>query len=146
VVQDAFGDLAGVEAVVDKDLASSLLAREIDADWVTFARAFNLSVLHEQFHDGLPILKWFTQMYWMVIAIVAAVAVMTRPLRYWFSFPVIIFTALIVYWTAFHMVFFGMGRFHAQVVPIIVILAVHLLAKDRNWLAWFRQFSDRASK
>lgn len=117
-----------------------------DADWVTFARAFNLSVFHEQFHDGLPILKWFTQMYWMVIAIVAAVAVMTRPLRYWFSFPVIIFTALIVYWTAFHMMFFGMGRFHAQVVPIIVILAVHLLAKDRNWLAWFRQFSDRASK
>ncbi len=32
VVQDAFGDLRGVEAVVDKDLASSMLAREIDAD------------------------------------------------------------------------------------------------------------------
>ena len=32
VYQDAAGDLQGVEAVIDKDLASSMLARELDAD------------------------------------------------------------------------------------------------------------------
>jgi carbamate kinase len=32
VYQDAAGDLEGVEAVIDKDLASSMLARELDAD------------------------------------------------------------------------------------------------------------------
>ena len=115
-----------------------------DADWVTFARAFNLSVFHEQFHDWLPALKWLTQLYWMGIVLMALAAVLTRPLRYWFSFPVIIFPTLIIYWTAFHMMFFGMGRFHAQVIPVIVILAVHLLSRDRDWLAWFRQFLGRS--
>jgi carbamate kinase len=32
VVEDADGNLQGVEAVIDKDLASSLLARSVDAD------------------------------------------------------------------------------------------------------------------
>jgi carbamate kinase len=32
VVADESGDLHGVEAVIDKDLASSMLARELDAD------------------------------------------------------------------------------------------------------------------
>ncbi len=32
VYRDAAGDLEGVEAVIDKDLASSMLARELDAD------------------------------------------------------------------------------------------------------------------
>ena len=117
-----------------------------DADWVTFARAFNLSVFHKQFQDWLPALKWFTQLYWAVIALMAAGAVLTRPLRYWLSFPANLFSILVVYWTAFHMAFFGMGRFHAQVIPVIVILAVHLLAKDRDWLTWLRQFLERAPK
>ena len=30
-----------------------------DADWVTFARAFNLRVFHDQFQQWLPSLKWF---------------------------------------------------------------------------------------
>ena len=33
-----------------------------DADWVTFSRAFNLSIFHEQFQHWLPSLKWFTQL------------------------------------------------------------------------------------
>jgi carbamate kinase len=32
VIEDENGDLRGIEAVIDKDLASSLLAREIGAD------------------------------------------------------------------------------------------------------------------
>lgn len=115
-----------------------------DADWVTFARAFNLSVLQDQFHDWIPGLKWFTQLYWAVIAIMAAAAVLTRPPQYWLSFPANIFPVLVVYWTAFHMAFFGMGRFHAQVIPVIMILAVHLLSQDRDWLAWIKGLKLRS--
>ena len=114
-----------------------------DADWVTFARAINLVVFQDQFQHWLPSLKWFTQLYWAVIVLMAAGAVLTRSLRYWLSFPANIFPVLVIYWTAFHMAFFGMGRFHAQVIPVIVVLAVHLLSKDRDWLAWIRQFQHR---
>ena len=117
-----------------------------DADWVTFARAINLSIFQDQFHHWIPGLKWFTQFYWAAIALMAAGAVVTRPLRYWSSFPANIFPVLIVYWTAFHMAFFGMGRFHAQVIPVIVVIAVHLLSKDRDWLLWVRQFQHRSSQ
>ena len=117
-----------------------------DADWVTFARAINLPVFQDQFQHWIPGLKWVTQLYWAAIALMAAGAVLTRPLRYWLSFPAITFPLLVVYWTAFHMAFFGTGRFHAQVIPIIAILAVHLLSKDRDWLAWARQFQHRSSK
>ena len=117
-----------------------------DADWVTFARAINLPIYQDRFQHWILGLKWFTQLYWAVIALVAAGAVLTRPLRYWLSFPAIIFAVLVVYWTAFHMAFFGMGRFHAQVIPVIVVIAVHLLSKDRDWLTWVRQFQHRDSK
>ena len=117
-----------------------------DADWVTFARAFNLPVFQEEFQQWLPALKWFTQLYWMAIVLMALAAVLTRPLRYWFSFPVVIFTALIIYWTAFHMMFFGMGRFHAQVIPVIAILAVHIMLNDRNWLAWWNAAAGAARR
>jgi carbamate kinase len=34
VIRDAKGQMRGIEAVIDKDLASSLLARELNADWL----------------------------------------------------------------------------------------------------------------
>ncbi len=114
-----------------------------DADWVTFARAINMSVFQDQFQHGIPALKWFTQLYWAAIALMAAGAVLARPLRYWLSFPANLFPVLVVYWTMFHMAFFGTGRFHSQVIPVIVVLAVHLLSKDRDWLAWVRPFQHR---
>jgi carbamate kinase len=39
VYQDAAGDLQGIEAVIDKDLASSMLARELDADLLLISRS-----------------------------------------------------------------------------------------------------------
>ena len=81
------------------------------ADWVTFARAINMSVFQDQFQHGIPALKWFTQLYWAAIALMAAGAVLARPLRYWLSFPANLFPVLVVYWTMFHMAFFGTGRF-----------------------------------
>ena len=46
VVQDADGSLKGVEAVIDKDLASSLLANQIDADLLLISTAIEKVALH----------------------------------------------------------------------------------------------------
>ena len=83
---------------------------------------------------------WSAQLHWLTIALIAAAAVVTRPIRYWLSFPAVLFPAALLYWTAFHMPVFGMGRFHAQMIPVVVVIAVHLLAGDRDWLAWVRPF------
>ena len=88
-----------------------LLLWASDADWVTFARAINMSIFQDQFQHGIPALKWFTQLYWAAIALMAAGAVLVRPLRYWLSFPANLFPVLVVYWTMFHMAFF----WHEQV-------------------------------
>lgn len=46
VVRDAGGHLAGVEAVIDKDLASSLLAHSIGADLLLMSTAVERVALH----------------------------------------------------------------------------------------------------
>ena len=77
------------------------------------------------------------QVYWTIIAFTAAVAVFTRPLRaYWMKFPANLLWLTPVYWTFFHMMFHGVGRFHMPLIPLIAIIGVHLLTGDRDWKAW----------
>lgn len=54
VVADAAGDLHGVEAVIDKDLACSLLARELHADLLLITTAVERVALH----FGTPQQRW----------------------------------------------------------------------------------------
>jgi carbamate kinase len=54
VVADEWGDLQGVEAVIDKDLACSLLARELGADLFLIATAVEKVALH----FGTPDQEW----------------------------------------------------------------------------------------
>ena len=90
----------------------------------------------------LPMLV--AQAFWVVVALVAMAASFTRPVRgYWLSFPAALMPLTLLYWTAFHMVFQGEGRYHMQVIPVIVIVAVHLLARDRDWRAWLPPGSRR---
>ena len=77
------------------------------------------------------------QIYWVSIALIAAVAVFSKPPRnYWLKFPAVLFPLTLIYWTIFHMMFFGTGRFHMQVIPLIAIVAIHVLAHDRDWKSW----------
>ena len=76
------------------------------------------------------------QAFWVVIALAASVAMITRPVRYWLKFPVILISLTLMYWTIFHMIFQGEGRYHMQIIPLVVIVAVHLLSRDRDWRAW----------
>ncbi len=58
VIRDENGDLKGVAAVIDKDYASSLLAREIKADLFVISTAVEKVALH----FGKPDQKWIDQM------------------------------------------------------------------------------------
>jgi carbamate kinase len=58
VVQDAAGDLQGVEAVIDKDLASSMLARELAADLLVIST----SVPRVAIHFGRPEQRWLDRL------------------------------------------------------------------------------------
>jgi carbamate kinase len=57
VVADASGDLHGVEAVIDKDLASSMLARELNADLFVIST----SVPRVAINFGRPEQRWLEQ-------------------------------------------------------------------------------------
>ena len=85
----------------------------------------------------VPVLRIVAQAYWTAIVIGAVLAVITRPLRgYWFRFPVIALPLTLLCWSAFHTMFHGGSRFHAQMIPVVIIVAVHVLASDRDWRAW----------
>jgi carbamate kinase len=58
VVEDAAGDLQGVEAVIDKDLASSMLARELRADLLVIST----SVPRVAIHFGRPEQRWLDRL------------------------------------------------------------------------------------
>jgi carbamate kinase len=58
VVEDAAGDLQGVEAVIDKDLASSMLARELAADLLVIST----SVPRVAIHFGRPEQRWLDRL------------------------------------------------------------------------------------
>jgi carbamate kinase len=56
-VQDAQGDLIGVEAVIDKDLASSLLARDLGADLLLISTGVEKVAIH----FNTPQQRWLDQ-------------------------------------------------------------------------------------
>ncbi|MGC8960040.1 MAG: carbamate kinase [Chloroflexia bacterium] len=58
VIEDANGDLVGVEAVIDKDYASSLLARSIQADLFLISTAVEKVALNY----GRPEQRWLDRM------------------------------------------------------------------------------------
>ena len=58
VVADENGDLQGVAAVIDKDLASAMLANELDADMLLISTAVEKVALHW----GTPEQRWIDEM------------------------------------------------------------------------------------
>ena len=80
-----------------------------------------------------PLLGWLRvigQTYYTVIVLAALVGLCTTsPLRYWRHLPVFLLILTLVYWTLFHMMFHGQGRFHMLMVPVIVVLGIHLFPK-----------------
>ena len=102
--------------------------------------------LQRHLQPWVSVVWWSAQLHWLTVAIVAAVAVVTRPTRYWLSFPAVLLPAILLYWTAFHMPFFGVARFHAQMIPVVVVVAIHLPGGDRDWLSWVRQSHQKRER
>ena len=95
------------------------------------------SIIPEAYGRIVPVLWVIAQAYWTVIVIGATLAAVSRPIwGYWLKFPAVLFPLTLLYWTAFHMMFHGEGRFHIQVIPVVAIIAAHLLDSGRDWRAW----------
>ena len=74
---------------------------------------------------------------WVALGVTAIVALFTRSLRnYWLKFPAVLLLLMLVYWTGFHMLVFGVGRFSMQMGPVLAIIGVHLLDGQRDWRSW----------
>ena len=84
----------------------------------------------------VPVLRIIAQGYWMVIVIGAGLAAISRPFGYWLRFPAVLLPLALIGWSAFHVMFHGGSRFHAQMIPVVAIVAAHLLAQGRDWRAW----------
>ena len=86
---------------------------------------------------NLPML--IAQAYWVLVVLIAAIAVFSKSPRYYLTAPAVLLLLMFAYWTLFHMIFIGAGRFHMPVIPLVVIVAVHVLAADKDWKSWFPQ-------
>lgn len=105
--------------------------------WASDRYDMGPGIYPEGFRTIVPVLWMIAQAYWTVIVIGATLAAVSRPiLGYWLKFPAILFPLTLLYWTAFHMMFLSSGRYHIQMIPLVIIIAVHLLSRDRNWRAW----------
>ena len=105
--------------------------------WASDRYSISPGNIPEEYRVIVPVLWVIAQAYWTAIVTGAALAIVSRPIRsYWLGFPAILFPLTLIYWTAFHMMFFGTGRFHAQMIPVVAIIAAHLLERDKDWGAW----------
>ena len=116
----------------------SILPKKFFHLWATdWSGVANSTLPREYPPNTVNIPMMIAQAYWVALALLAALAVFTRPLSgYWLRFPTILLPMTLAYWTAFHMMFLGEGRFHMPVIPVVAIIAVHLLANDRDWKSW----------
>ncbi len=105
--------------------------------WASDRYHIGYGLVPERYANIVPILQIVAQGYWTIIVLGATLAVFTRPIRgYWLKYPAAPFLLTLVYWAAFHLMLHGEGRFHAQMIPVVIIVAVHVLASDRDWRAW----------
>ncbi|MFZ5981898.1 MAG: glycosyltransferase family 39 protein [Candidatus Zixiibacteriota bacterium] len=80
--------------------------------------------------DGYVVLAYIAQYYYILILLLAllglVVFILKRPLYFNAGAGLLIMT--VIYWMAVHFVFFGFGRFHFPIIPMIAGLAALYLA------------------
>ncbi len=105
--------------------------------WASDRYNIDPSIIPESYRAAVPALWVVAQAYWTIIVLGATLAAISRPiLGYWLKFPAVLFPLTLLYWTAFHMMFHGEGRYHIQMIPVVIIVAAHLLDGERDWKAW----------
>lgn len=114
-----------------------LLPKKFFHLWASDRYDMGLGIFPEGFRVIVPALWVIAQAYWTIIVIGATMAAVSRPiLGYWLKFPAVLLPLTLLYWTAFHIMFLGSGRYHIQMIPVVAIIAVHLLERGRDWGAW----------
>ena len=105
--------------------------------WASDRYSIAPSIIPEAYRGMVPVLWVVAQVYWTLIVIGAVGAAVSRPIMgYWLRFPAVLFPLTLLYWNFFHLMFHGEGRFHIQMIPIVVIVAGHLFEEGRDWRAW----------
>ena len=120
----------GIEHIVDHPVQwLGILPRKFFHLWASDRYNMAPFIIPEHYLKFLPVLWVIAQLYWTIIVLAAGAAALTRSVReYWLRFPAILLPLTLVYWTAFHMMFHGEGRFHVQVIPVVVVMGAHLLS------------------
>ena len=118
--------------------------------WANGAHSIE-NIYFERYKDAVPFIRIVAQAYWTTIVLAAVIAAVTRPIvGYWLRLPVIALLIAMLYWTAFHMMSHGGGRFHTQMTPVVVIIAAHIFESGKDWRAWlpttwYREKEEMAS-
>ena len=108
-------------------------------------------VMPDRYHEYiLRPSRWIAQLYYVILVLSAFIALLMMPkLHYWMRFPPLLILLTLAYWTGFHLMFHGQGRFHMPMVPVIVIMSVHLMyvtpigRKGFSLLAGYSDVIDR---
>ena len=134
---DKKGYILGLQWILDNpDEWLILLPQRAFYVWANGAPNIQ-KIYFKRYKDAVPFIRIAAQIYWTAIVLVAAASIVSRPLfGYWLRFPVVVFLITIVYWTAFHMMSHGGGRFHTQMTPVVVIIAAHIFESGKDWRAW----------
>ena len=121
----------GVENILSDPVAwAQILPVKVWYLWRSDISSMAPYLLHERHQPLLGWLRVLGQTYYTVIVLAALVGLCTTsPLRYWRHPSVFLLILALVYWTLFHMMFHGQGRFHMPMVPVIVVLSIHLFPK-----------------
>ncbi len=133
----AFAKSALEHIVAHPDQWLALLPVKFFHVWASDRYHVGYGVLPERYGGLVPVLWVVAQGYWTILVVAAGAMAVSRPIHgYWLKHPALLFPLALVYWAAFHLMTHGEGRFHAQMIPVVAIIAAHLLERDRDWGAW----------
>ena len=153
-----FSDTA--EMVVYRESVQLALAHMVDNpdEWISLLpiKFFNLwasdkysvgpHIIDENYHSFVPALQVVAQVYWTVVALVALIALCTCSPGKWLRLPAMLLPATLVYWTVFHVLIHSESRYHMQVIPVVMIVAAHLLTREpARWMAPWKYKRTRNS-
>ena len=121
----------GVENIVrDPRAWASILPIKVWYLWRSDISSMAPYILPERHQLYLGWLRVLGQSYYTAIILIALVGLGTNsPLRYWQQPATLLLILTLAYWTLFHMMFHGQGRFHMPMVPVIVVLGIHLIPR-----------------
>jgi|TARA_B100000315_G_C14354484_1_gene485533 hypothetical protein len=135
---DKQGYLLGIRYVRDEPIQwLSVLPKKVWHLWASDMSGISWSTQSTQRSIGsgsIKIMRAVAQLYWAVLVVLVSCMMLIKPpWRFEKSYPGVLLWMMIVYWTVFHAMFFGSGRFHFPLTPVLAIIAVETACYLWNW-------------